>query len=76
MNDLFKPITKGLYELEVWIYNRWGNIIYHWKGVNGSWDGRTTSGLECSEDVYFYVLQAKGFDDKTYNLKSNLTLTR
>lgn len=76
VNDLFKPISKGLEELKVWVYNRHGVLMHHWVGVNGFWDGRTTSGTECPDGVYMYVLEAKGFDGKEYKLKSNLTLIR
>ncbi|MDZ4664274.1 MAG: gliding motility-associated C-terminal domain-containing protein [Bacteroidota bacterium] len=76
VNDVFKPITKGLSELRVWIYNRWGVLMYGWSSLGGSWDGYTTSGIMCVDGVYFYVLEAKGFDGKEYKLKSNLTLTR
>jgi gliding motility-associated-like protein len=76
VNDLFKPISKGLEELKVWVYNRHGVLMHHWVGVNGFWDGRTTAGTECPDGVYMYVVEAKGFDGKEYKLKSNLTLIR
>jgi len=76
VNDVFRPITKGLTSLKVSIYNRWGNLMYEWDGVNGFWDGYTTAGIPCPDGVYFYVLEAKGFDGKTYKLKSNLTIAR
>lgn len=75
-NDVFRPRTKGLYELKVWVYNRWGVLMYNWNGVNGSWDGYTTSGVKCPDGVYFYVLEGKGFDQKDYKLKGNLSLIR
>lgn len=76
VNDVFRPITKGLSELKVWIYNRWGVLMHSWDGTKGSWDGYTTGGLQCPDGVYMYVLEAKGFDGKEYKMKSNLTLTR
>lgn len=76
VNDLFKPITRGLEELKVWVYSRHGVLMHHWVGVNGFWDGHSTAGEECPDGVYFYVLEAKGFDGKEYKLKSNLTLIR
>lgn len=74
VNDVFKPITKGISQLQVWIYNRFGNIIYSWTGTKGFWDGYTTSGVPCTDGVYVYIIEAKGFDGKEYKLKSNLTL--
>lgn len=74
VNDVFKPILKGIYESKVWVFDRWGVLMYNWNGINGFWDGYTTSGVECPDGVYVYVIEAKGFDGKEYKLKSNLTL--
>ncbi len=75
-NDVFKPITKGIKEIKVHIYNRWGNLMHEWTSLNGFWDGYTTSGIMCPDGVYFYVVEATGFDGKTYKLKNHLTLIR
>jgi len=75
-NDVFKPLTKGLYEMKVWVYDRWGVLMYNWNGVNGSWDGYTTAGLQCPDGAYFYILEGKGFDNVDYKLKGSLTLIR
>lgn len=76
INDMFRPVVKGIYEMKVWVYNRWGVLMYNWNGIKGGWDGFTTSGVECPAGVYVYVVEAKGFDGKEYKLKSNLTLIR
>lgn len=75
-NDIFKPIARGISQMNVWIYNRYGTIITSWDKVNGFWDGYTTSGEPCQAGVYFYVIEAVGFDGKNYKLKNNLTLLR
>lgn len=76
VNDIFKPIARGLSSIKVDIFSRWGNYIYGWDTVNGFWDGHTVSGEACISGVYFYVVEATGFDGKTYKLKSYLTLLR
>lgn len=75
-NDIFRPIARGISKMNVWIYNRYGTIIASWDKVNGFWDGYTTSGDPCQAGVYFYVIEAVGFDGKSYKLKNNLTLLR
>lgn len=74
INDVFKPIAAGMSSMKVDIYTRWGNYVYGWEEVNGYWDGHTTSGEACHTGVYFYVVQATGFDGKSYKLKNFLTL--
>ncbi len=76
INDIFKPIARGMSSMKVWIYNRWGNVIYSWDTINGFWDGRTTSGEPCSSGLYFYMVEAVGFDGVKYSKKSPLTLLR
>lgn len=53
VNDLF--IIKGLTpNTELLILNRWGNLIYHSKNYDNSWDGRDASGNLVMEGVYTY----------------------
>ncbi len=76
VNDIYKPIIRGIYKLNATVYNRYGTIMASWDRVNGFWDGYTTSGQPCSVGEYFIVLEAFGFDDKKYKLKSSITLVR
>jgi gliding motility-associated-like protein len=76
VNDIFKPIIAGLTNMKLDIYNRYGTIIFSSDRINAFWDGRTTSGEPCSAGVYFYTIEAKGFDGKVYSLKRTLTLVR
>lgn len=58
-NDLFEfPIFST--ETELFIYNRWGTIVYSGKGLTLSWDGKTQQGIDATEGVYFYRLESKG----------------
>jgi len=74
INDVFKPITDEITELNFSIFNRWGNLIFETSRVNGFWDGRTTSGEPCQDGVYFCVLTAKGIDGKDYKEKTFVQL--
>ena len=76
VNDTYKPVARGIKDLHVWIYNRYGVIIYDWDKPQGFWDGYTTSGLPCDAGIYFCVAQATGFDGKSYKLKGNIMLIK
>lgn len=58
-NEVFKPETIGIFDMEVRVLNRWGDVIKTWKGLDGSWDGKT-NGKKAPEDVYIYYIDAKG----------------
>jgi len=77
INDNFLIPCVGMKTLEVYIFNRYGNIVYEWKGKNGFWDGHTyPSGQPVPDGTYFYYLKATGFDSVEYDLHGELTLLR
>lgn len=49
--------------LKFTIYNRWGNLMFESDKSNPFWDGRTTSGEQCADGNYFYVITT---EEKTY----------
>ena len=69
VNDTFNFSIVGASDVSFTIYNRWGlsltPALSEGEGVVPppqrviSWDGHTTSGVECSEGVYFYTLEYK-----------------
>ncbi len=71
INDLF--IIKGLSKGDrVAVCNRWGTKVFEFAGTKDGWDGRTTSGEECSAGVYYYTISKKN----NYNLKGFVHLIR
>jgi gliding motility-associated-like protein len=77
LNDNFFIPTTGIKSLEVFIYNRFGNIVYQWSGKNGYWDGHTyPAGQAVPDGHYFYYLKGLGYDQVEYDLNGQLTLLR
>lgn len=73
-NDLFKPLLiQNIKSMEVTIFNRWGNVVFHNKGMDIFWDGKHNK-LKCSEGTYFYLIQATDFSDKKITLSNYVTL--
>ncbi len=68
-NEAFYLTYENLSELELFIFNRWGNIVYNETSVdpdniNPSWNGLiNNSGKEAEEGVYFYKYVAVGLED-------------
>jgi gliding motility-associated-like protein len=64
-NQVWQPvITSGIdpADFELYIYNRWGEIIWESRSIFDGWDG-TYNNKQCTEGVYFYV--ARCTDTKT-----------
>lgn len=63
-NDYFRINGIGLKNLHVIIFNRWGQKIYEWDGIDGYWDGKIQPGGELApEGVYYYVAALTDFYD-------------
>jgi gliding motility-associated-like protein len=52
-NDVWRVDTKCVNNLNVVIYNRWGNVVYKYNDVKGEWDGQI-NGEKVTQGVYFY----------------------
>ncbi len=75
-NDLFSITSKNIVHLNCKIVNRYGALVAEINELNQSWDGRSNSGKELSDGVYYYYLNAIGRDLKKYELKGFVQLVR
>ena len=57
VNDLFIVRANGVDPIEISIYSRTGTLVYSEKAPIIVWDGKSSSGLDLSEGIYFYVLK-------------------
>ena len=53
-NNLFKPICTFVIEYELWVFNRWGECIFHTTNPEEGWDGRY-HGQVCEQASYAYL---------------------
>lgn len=70
VNDVFK-IENLPENANVKIYNRWGVQVFESTKPATFWDGRTSGGTECTEGVYYYIINT---EEKSY--KGYLQLVR
>ncbi|MBD3639027.1 MAG: gliding motility-associated C-terminal domain-containing protein [Crocinitomicaceae bacterium] len=57
INDVFRVNAAGFEEMTVMIYNRQGELVYRFYGLNGSWDGYTHAGVKVSPGTYFVIVE-------------------
>lgn len=76
MNDVFTIKSVKIASLNCEIYNRWGQKLYYWDGVKGTWDGRTTAGSEVPDGTYYFLLNAVSDDGENYFKKGSFSLIR
>jgi len=58
LNDLFFPQGIGVdpEHYTMWIFDRWGNLIYQTSTWPGGWDGTVQGKGECQIDTYVYKI--------------------
>lgn len=66
---------QNITEFRALIFNRWGQCLYTWNEIDGSWDG-TYKGRPVKNGVYFVRVRAKGGDGKEYDIKKDVNLLR
>ena len=76
INDVFSLKSRGIKTLDCKIFNRWGELIYEMINVKDTWSGFSLSGLEASDGIYFYIINANGFDGKIYKHQGSLMLAK
>lgn len=54
-NNYFEALTTGIYEFEIQIFNRWGELFFHAADPDFKWDG-TYKGEKCPDGTYLYVI--------------------
>lgn len=74
-NDIFRIRSNFIDELELIIYNRWGQEVFRTTDINTGWDG-TLNGQELAPDAYAYYLRVLCVNAEEYKKKGNVTLLR
>lgn len=55
-NNLFGSVSTGTIRQEMYIYNRYGELVYRCEGIDCSWDGRDMDGNRCRQGAYIYMI--------------------
>lgn len=62
-NDKWEPLLLNGEIIE--IYNRWGNKVFRLSKENQFWDGRTSTGENCVNGIYYFVVLSEGSKNST-----------
>ncbi|MEX1188645.1 MAG: gliding motility-associated C-terminal domain-containing protein [Bacteroidia bacterium] len=74
-NDNFLAQTSALTELEIVIFNRWGQQVAQFSGLSNSWNGSSNSG-DVPDGVYFYIAKALDIYGNDVERQGSVTLIR
>lgn len=74
-NDLFKVYGSSIKQLELRIYNQWGNLMYETRDYHAGWNG-TYRGQPQPAGAYVYTVKAVLFSGQVINRRGTITLIR
>ncbi|MDY6801337.1 MAG: PKD domain-containing protein, partial [Bacteroidota bacterium] len=75
INDVFKPVAKGVVKYELLIYNRWGELIFKTNDLKMGWNGKV-GGKEAKPDVYVWKAEGRFTNGRAFELAGDVTLIR
>lgn len=77
VNETFQGYGEGLKGYEMFIFDRWGNVIFTTKNYNQPWDGKAHNGSEVAQqDVYMYLIKIKDVKGKAHEYRGRVTLVK
>jgi gliding motility-associated-like protein len=79
MNERFQTKGYNLIDFEIWIYNRWGELLFTTTDLNTWWDGNY-QGNPCQIDVYVwkarYSILSENGDTDNFQKVGRVSLIR
>ena len=76
INDIFEIKGRQFSEIEISVYNRLFQIIYHYKGSYKGWDGTLSDGQLIGLGTYPCRITLKGFNGETKEENMSLTVIK
>jgi len=75
-NDWFALKEHYFCEVEMYIFDRWGNLIYETTNLKG-WDGTANGGVDVvQEDVYVWLVKAKDCEGRVWKRIGHVSVIR
>ncbi|MBI3520849.1 MAG: gliding motility-associated C-terminal domain-containing protein [Bacteroidetes bacterium] len=77
VNDIFTGMGIGIDKYEMWIFDRWGAMIYYSDDIHKGWDG-TKQGKKdiCQQDVYIWKVKLTDVFGKKHEYIGHVTLLK
>lgn len=77
VNDTFYGKGVGIVEYHIWIFDRWGNMVFNTTNINTGWDGRANNGeFIAQQDVFVWKVKLKDVFGKYHNYIGTVTLVK
>jgi gliding motility-associated-like protein len=77
-NEIFKPVGEGITDYKLFIFDRWGSLIFFSDDINKGWDGtyQAKNGEILLQDVFVWKIQVKNVLNQYKDLNGTVTLLK
>lgn len=76
-NDTFFGKGVGIAKYHIWIFDRWGNMIFQTEDIDTGWDGRVNNDSEIAQqDVYIWKVKLTDVFGKNHDYIGTVTLVK
>jgi gliding motility-associated-like protein len=75
VNDGVMVLGGPFQQVELKIYNQWGNMVFSSGDAKGTWDGKY-NGTDQPAGVYIFTAKGRTADGKEFNFSGDVTLIR
>lgn len=79
VNDIFLPLGEGIdpQHFDMWIYDRWGNLIYQTNDLYKGWNGKVQGHTDISQiDAYVWKIKCRDRAGNIHNYIGHLSLIK
>lgn len=66
IDDLFKPVGEYIQNFDMYIFDRWGMLVYHTTDITKGWNGTIHGSGIAQEDSYEYKILITDSDNKQH----------
>ncbi|MGZ4088369.1 MAG: PKD domain-containing protein, partial [Bacteroidia bacterium] len=77
LNDGWGAKGVGIEKFQMWVFDRWGHVIFETNDINQTWDGKVKGSSEpIKEDVYVWKAEVQDVFHKNHELVGNVTILK
>ncbi len=76
-NETFAGMGSYITKYEMWIFDRWGNLIWYTDDLYTPWDGKVQGGSEvCQQDAYVWKVKLEDIHAKKHSYIGHVSLIK
>lgn len=77
INDEFYGKGEGIIDYDIWVFDRWGVLIFHGNELNDKWNGKANGDNDVAQqDVYVWKVRLTDVFHKKHDYIGTVTLVK